>query len=46
MGDEIMKLLESLHKEDNATIVMVTHDEEMAKRTQRTIRVFDGQLVQ
>ncbi|MFQ3189640.1 MAG: putative ABC transport system ATP-binding protein [Paraglaciecola sp.] len=45
MGDEIMKLLESLNQKDKATIVMVTHDEEMAKRTERTIRVFDGQLV-
>ncbi len=45
MGDEIMQLLEGLHQQDNATIVMVTHDEEMAKRTQRIIRVFDGQLV-
>jgi len=45
MGDEIMQLLESLHQEEKATIVMVTHDEDMAKRTQRTIRVFDGQLV-
>jgi putative ABC transport system ATP-binding protein len=45
MGDEIMQLLESLNQKDNATIVMVTHDEEMAKRTERTIRVFDGQLV-
>ena len=46
MGNEIMELLESLHKENKTTIVMVTHDEEMAKRTERTIRVFDGQLVQ
>ena len=46
MGNEIMELLESLHKEQQTTIVMVTHDEEMAKRTGRTIRVFDGQLVQ
>ena len=45
MGDEIMQLLENLHQQDKATIVMVTHDEEMAKRTERTIRVFDGQLV-
>jgi putative ABC transport system ATP-binding protein len=45
MSDEIMKLLETLNQKDNATIVMVTHDEEMAKRTERTIRVFDGQLV-
>lgn len=45
MGDEIMQLLESLNQKDSTTIVMVTHDEEMAKRTERTIRVFDGQLV-
>lgn len=45
MGDEIMKLLESLNKEDKTTIVMVTHDELMAKRTERIVRVFDGQLV-
>ena len=45
MGDEIMQILESLHQQDNTTIVMVTHDDEMAKRTQRTVRVFDGQLV-
>jgi len=45
MGDEIMTLLESLHQKENTTIVMVTHDEGMAKRTERIIRVFDGQLV-
>ncbi len=45
MGDEIMQILEDLHKKDNTTIVMVTHDDEMAKRTERVIRVFDGQLV-
>lgn len=45
MGDEIMKLLELLNKNDNTTIVMVTHDDAMAKRTERVIRVFDGQLV-
>lgn len=46
MGDEIMQLLENLHKEHDTTIVMVTHDEEMAHRTGRIVRVFDGQLVQ
>ncbi len=45
MGDEIMRILESLHNDFGTTIVMVTHDEDMAKRTERTIRVFDGQLV-
>lgn len=46
MGEEIMNILESLNKTEGTTIVMVTHDEEMAKRTERIIRVFDGQLVQ
>ncbi len=45
MGDEIMQILEHLHKQEKTTIVMVTHDDEMAKRTERVIRVFDGQLV-
>lgn len=45
MGNEIMQILESLHKDDNTTIVMVTHDDELAKRTERIIRVYDGQLI-
>ncbi|TQV85431.1 ABC transporter ATP-binding protein [Aliikangiella coralliicola] len=45
MGNEIMQILESLHKDDKTTIVMVTHDDELAKRTERTIRVYDGQLI-
>jgi putative ABC transport system ATP-binding protein len=45
MGDEIMKIIESLHRDHETTIVMVTHDEAMAKRTERIVRVFDGQLV-
>lgn len=45
MGDEIMQILESLHHDHKSTIVMVTHDEAMAKRTERIVRVFDGQLV-
>jgi len=45
MGNEIMKILESLHQDDGTTIVMVTHDEAQAKRTQRIVRVYDGQLL-
>ena len=45
MGNEIMEIIESLHRDHNTTVVMVTHDEAMAKRTERIIRVFDGQLV-
>ena len=45
MGDEIMDLLLDLHQREGATLVMVTHDEQMARRTQRLIRFFDGQQV-
>jgi putative ABC transport system ATP-binding protein len=45
MGNEIMEILEQLNKADQTTIVMVTHDESMAKRTHRLVRLFDGALV-
>ncbi|WP_254411422.1 ABC transporter ATP-binding protein [Dyadobacter diqingensis] len=44
MGNEIINILQSLN-EDGATIVMVTHDDAMAKRTHRLIRLFDGTQV-
>lgn len=46
MGLEIMDILHSLNKDDGRTIVMVTHNEEQAKRTSRTIRFFDGRQVE
>lgn len=45
MGDEIMKILLHLNQQDGTSIIMVTHDETDAKRTQRLIRFFDGQQV-
>ncbi|MDD2197277.1 MAG: ABC transporter ATP-binding protein, partial [Bacteroidales bacterium] len=42
MGAEVMELLHKLNQEDGRTIVMVTHDENMAKETGRTIRFLDG----
>lgn len=45
MGNEIMTILDNLNKKDKTTIVMVTHDDEKAQRTERIIRLFDGQLV-
>ena len=45
MGAEVMELLHRLNKEDGRTIVMVTHNEEQAKQTSRTIRFFDGRQV-
>jgi len=45
MGNEIMDILLNLNQEDNATVIMVTHDENMAKRTNRLVRLFDGMQV-
>ncbi|MCC6462541.1 MAG: ABC transporter ATP-binding protein [Saprospiraceae bacterium] len=45
MGNEIMEILEQLNRADQTTIVMVTHDENMARRTHRLVRLFDGSLV-
>jgi len=46
MGDEIMNILLGLNKTDGTTIVMVTHDANMAQRTHRLVRLFDGSQVQ
>ena len=46
MGAEVMDLLHKLNKEDGRTIVMVTHNEEQAKQTGRTVRFFDGRQVE
>lgn len=43
-GEEIMNVLHQLH-DDGATIVMVTHDPEIAAHTERTIQLFDGEVV-
>jgi len=42
-GEEIMELLHELHR-DGRTIVMVTHDPEIAAHTQRTIHLLDGRV--
>lgn len=45
MGNEVMNILHDLNKEDGRTIVMVTHNEEQAKLTDRIIRLFDGRQI-
>jgi putative ABC transport system ATP-binding protein len=46
MGNEIMDILIHLNRHEGTTIVMVTHDESMAKKTHRLVRLFDGSQVQ
>ena len=44
-GEEIFQLLKRLCKERNTTIILVTHNLELAKRTDRIIKLSDGKLV-
>lgn len=45
-GERIVELLNSLNRERGCTIVLVTHDVALASRTQRTIRLRDGVVVE
>ncbi len=42
-GDEIMQLIKNLHQNGN-TIVLITHDTQVANQAQRVIRIFDGKM--
>ncbi len=44
-GESVMELLSELHR-GGATICMVTHDPRYAELAQRTIRLFDGRIVE
>lgn len=44
-GDNVMKFLKRLHKEKNTTIVMVTHDSNIAKQAQRNVYLKDGTII-
>ena len=44
IGHEVMEILNNLNK-NGTTIVMVTHDEMLAKSTNRIVRLFDGRFV-
>ena len=44
MARGVIELIEELHR-DGATIVMVTHDPELAARAQREVHLVDGQVV-
>jgi putative ABC transport system ATP-binding protein len=43
-GEQVMGLLQELHRE-GATICMVTHDPRYAEHAQRSVHLFDGQVV-
>jgi putative ABC transport system ATP-binding protein len=43
MARQVMDLLHEIN-DDGTTIIMVTHDPELASRAQRNIRIFDGEV--
>lgn len=43
-GDEVIKLIKDLAKEFNQTIVLVTHDLEIAQNADRVITLIDGEI--
>jgi lipoprotein-releasing system ATP-binding protein len=44
-GDEIMAILRRLNRQQNLTIVMVTHDPRIAEQADRTVTLVDGRVV-
>ena len=43
-GEEIVELLRKLSSEDGQTVVLITHDAEIASRAGRVVRLRDGRL--
>ena len=45
-GDSIMSLLKQLNQEEGITLILVTHDEEVAGYANRIVKLRDGQIVE
>ena len=43
-GEEILQILKKLNRDENVTIVMVTHDNEIAARADSVVRLVEGQV--
>ena len=43
-GNTILDLLQELNKKDKITVIIVTHEADVAKRAQRQIKVVDGEI--
>lgn len=44
-SNKILKQLDKLHKEENVTLIMVTHDMDVARLADRVIEVLDGEIL-
>jgi putative ABC transport system ATP-binding protein len=43
-ANEIMRLVKKLNDEEGVTIIMVTHDQHLAREAKRMVQMFDGQI--
>lgn len=43
-GEQVMEILRTLHRE-GATVILITHDMQLAREAERTIRMLDGKIV-
>ena len=44
-GEEVISVLTSLHEEQDITVLLVTHDANIANHCQRIIHLKDGEIV-
>ncbi len=44
MGDIILELLRVIHEKENVTLILVTHEEYVAKKADRIINMMDGKV--
>jgi ABC-type lipoprotein export system ATPase subunit len=42
---EVLAILDRLHREQGLTVLLVTHDPEVARHAQRVVRIHDGRVV-
>ena len=45
-GDEILDILKNLNKEFGVTVILVTHEHDIAAKTKRQIYIKDGKVVE
>jgi putative ABC transport system ATP-binding protein len=43
-ASEVLNLIRKLNVEDNVSIIMVTHDQHLARESKRTVQMFDGEI--
>src|SRR5262249_37508005 len=44
--EEVLRLLQRLNQDEGLTIILVTHDENVARHASRVIRIMDGAIVE